>query len=86
LNYLKSKEVNKEVNIEFIGIACNEQNDENWIEAIEKDKLSWAQINDAHSEKSIAKQYVIMMYPTCFLISPEGQFYTGNIRYILSQK
>jgi hypothetical protein len=63
------------VNIEFIGIACNEQNDENWISAIENDNLIWTQLNDAHSEKSksIQKQYAIRMVPTCMLITPEGK-------------
>jgi thiol-disulfide isomerase/thioredoxin len=63
------------VNMEFIGIACNEQNDENWIKAIEDDKLSWIHLNDSHSEKgkSIGKQYAILGVPANVLISPEGK-------------
>ncbi|MDR2292186.1 MAG: AhpC/TSA family protein [Prevotellaceae bacterium] len=61
--------------IEFIGISCNEQNDENWIKAIEDDKLAWIHVNDSHSEKgkSIQKQYAIIGVPTSILISPEGK-------------
>jgi thiol-disulfide isomerase/thioredoxin len=65
----------KNANIEFIGIACNEQNDENWTKAIEDDRLIWIQLNDAHSEKSksIQKQYAVRGVPTCLLINPEGE-------------
>jgi thiol-disulfide isomerase/thioredoxin len=62
-------------NIEFIGIACNEQNDKNWIKAIEDDKLAWIHLNDSHSEKgkSIQKKYAVLGVPTSILISPEGE-------------
>jgi thiol-disulfide isomerase/thioredoxin len=62
-------------NIEFIGIACNEQNDKNWIKAIEDDKLAWIHLNDSHSEKgkSIQKKYAILGVPASILISPEGK-------------
>jgi thiol-disulfide isomerase/thioredoxin len=61
--------------IEFIGIACNEQNDENWKKAIEDDKLAWIQLNDSHSPKgkSIQKKYAIDGVPTSILVSPEGK-------------
>jgi thiol-disulfide isomerase/thioredoxin len=63
------------VNIEFIGIACNEQNDEMWKKAIEDDKLEWIHLNDSHSEKgkSIQKKYAILGVPESILISPEGK-------------
>jgi peroxiredoxin len=65
----------KEANIEFIGIACNEQKEENWTAAIERDNLTWIHLNDAHSGKgkSIHKQYSILSFPTTVLISPEGK-------------
>ncbi|MDR3134220.1 MAG: AhpC/TSA family protein [Prevotellaceae bacterium] len=64
----------KGVNIEFIGIACNEQQDADWIAAIERDNLSWIHLNDSHAEKgkSILKQYAVFSFPTCVLVSPEG--------------
>jgi thiol-disulfide isomerase/thioredoxin len=64
----------QDANIEFIGIACNEQKDENWIAAIENDNLTWIHLNDSHSGrgKSIKKQYSIFRVPTCILVSPEG--------------
>ncbi len=70
--YNKLKE--KAANIEFIGIACSERGDENWIKAIESDGLPWIQLNDAHSVKgkSIQATYAIDGVPTCILISPEG--------------
>jgi thiol-disulfide isomerase/thioredoxin len=70
-DYLKKNNVN----IEFIGIACNEQNDEMWKKAIENDKLAWIHLSDAHSEKgkSIQKQYAIISVPTSILVSPEGK-------------
>jgi thiol-disulfide isomerase/thioredoxin len=74
-----------EANIEFIGIACSEQNDKNWIAAIENDKLAWIQLNDAHAKntQSIRKQYAINGVPTCILISPDGKIiykeYPGTI-------
>jgi peroxiredoxin len=64
-----------DTDIEFIGIACREQNDENWLKAIEEDKLAWIHVNDAHSEQgaSIEKKYAIFMFPTTVLVSPEGK-------------
>jgi thiol-disulfide isomerase/thioredoxin len=64
----------KGANIEFIGIACRERNDANWIAAIEEDNLTWIHLNSNHSEegKSIPKQYGIRGVPTCVLVSPEG--------------
>jgi thiol-disulfide isomerase/thioredoxin len=64
-----------DADIEFIGIACREQNDENWLKAIEEDKLAWIHVNDAHSEKgaSIQKKYAVLGVPTAVLISPEGK-------------
>jgi thiol-disulfide isomerase/thioredoxin len=63
------------INIELIGIACNEQNDENWLKAIEEDKLAWTNLNDSHSEKgaSIQKKYAIHGVLTSVLVSPEGK-------------
>jgi thiol-disulfide isomerase/thioredoxin len=65
----------KNAEIEFIGIACHEQNDQNWIQAIENDKLTWTQLNDAHSgpSASIRKQYAVDGVPKCVLITPEGE-------------
>jgi thiol-disulfide isomerase/thioredoxin len=63
----------KEANIEFIGIACDDHYDADWIAAIERDHLAWIHLNDAHSKgKSIQKQYGVLGVPTCILISPEG--------------
>jgi thiol-disulfide isomerase/thioredoxin len=64
----------KGADIEIIGIACTERNDEEWLQAIKKDNLTWTQLNDAHSgkSKSLEKQYAIMGLPTSVLISPEG--------------
>jgi thiol-disulfide isomerase/thioredoxin len=61
--------------IEFIGMACSEPNDENWLKAIEDDKLAWIHVNDAHSEKgvSIEKKYAVFGVPTSVLVSPEGK-------------
>jgi thiol-disulfide isomerase/thioredoxin len=63
------------IDIEFIGIACREQNDDDWIKAIEDDKLAWIHVNDAHSEqgKSIQKKYAVLGVPTSILVSPEGK-------------
>ena len=64
----------KNAPIEFIGIACGEQNDETWIKAVNDDHLAWIHLNDAHSPtgKSIQKQYAVRGVPTSLLISPEG--------------
>jgi thiol-disulfide isomerase/thioredoxin len=70
--YKRLKE--KGANIEFIGIACSEQQDANWTAAIEMDHLTWIHLNDRHSGKgrSIQKRYSILGVPTCVLVSPEG--------------
>ncbi|MCD8186308.1 MAG: TlpA family protein disulfide reductase [Rikenellaceae bacterium] len=65
----------KEAPIEFIGIACREDSDKNWLKAIEKDGLTWPQANDRHRPpgESIAALYGIDGYPTSILVSPEGE-------------
>jgi thiol-disulfide isomerase/thioredoxin len=64
----------KNVNIEFISIATNEQDDEGWREAIKEDKLTWIQLNDTRPGKSrsVQKQYAIRGVPSSLLISPDG--------------
>jgi thiol-disulfide isomerase/thioredoxin len=61
--------------IEFIGIACREPGDKDWIKAIEDDQLSWTHLNDSHSGEgqSIQKKYAITGVPTSILVSPEGK-------------
>jgi thiol-disulfide isomerase/thioredoxin len=71
---LYAKLKGKQANIEFISVACNERNDEIWKNAITDDKLTWTQLNDAHSTyKSIAAQYAIRGVPTCILVSTDGK-------------
>jgi thiol-disulfide isomerase/thioredoxin len=66
----------KGANIEFIGISCDEQNDVDWVKAIEEDKLAWIQVNDTYpgTPKSIRKRFATLTaVPTSILISPEGK-------------
>lgn len=51
----------------------------NWIKAIEKDGLVWEQVID-DSDNKAQKRYKISLFPTNFLIDPEGKIIERNLR------
>jgi thiol-disulfide isomerase/thioredoxin len=78
----------KGVAIEFIGVACDEPDDREWLEAIKKDKLAWTQVNDDHpgTPTSIGEMYAVQGFPTCVLISPEGKILYKDFTHLALPK
>tara|TARA_R100000935_G_scaffold13479_1_gene27057 strand:+ start:580 stop:1434 length:855 start_codon:yes stop_codon:yes gene_type:complete len=62
-----------------IGIS-SDTNDENWLNAIEKDNLPWTNLRDPNGRESIVQyQYGIHVVPTNFLIGPNKTIIAKDI-------
>lgn len=61
-------------NFEMISIATNERSDDYWRKVVSDDKMTWRQLNDAHSpaDRKIQQTYGVMGVPSCFFIDPHG--------------
>lgn len=61
-------------NFEMISIATNERSDDYWRKIVSDDKMTWRQLNDAHSPANgkIQQTYGVMGVPSCFFIDPHG--------------
>ena len=57
--------------IEFIGVACNDTEDQ-WKETVEKHELPWAQVIEnldvSNIDKDLSANYGVQVYPTKFLL------------------
>lgn len=69
----KMKEYYKkyEERVEFVGIACKDENS-NWRRAVKETGISWIQILNNESD-DLAIKYTIEAYPTQVLIDPKGK-------------
>lgn len=62
----------KDKGVEFFGVSLDSNKDE-WIEAIKKDKLSWANVSELKGWNSfVAALYQVHAIPATFLIDREG--------------
>ena len=65
---------------DIFGVSLD-HNRQQWIDAISKDGLLWAQVSDLSGwESSIAKLYGIMSIPANLLIAPTGEIVAKNLR------
>lgn len=61
-----------ERNIKFLGISLDTKK-EPWLNAIEKDKLTWTHVSDLKGwDSDIARLYVIKWIPRNYLLDPNG--------------
>ena len=72
----------KEKGFEILGISLdNPDAKEAWIEAIEKDGLTWRQVSDLKAwNNAVARTYGIRAIPHSFLIDPQGTIIAENLR------
>jgi peroxiredoxin len=78
-NLIKTYEQFKKKNFEIISISLDSEND-NWINAVNKDKLTWTQISDLKGQQNdIAVKYGIQSVPANFLINPQGVIIEKNL-------
>lgn len=76
---IKTYEQFKNKNFEIISVSLDSEND-NWLNAISKDKLTWTQISDLKGQQNdIAVQYGVQSVPANFLINPKGVIIDKNL-------
>ncbi|MCD8080584.1 MAG: AhpC/TSA family protein [Bacteroides sp.] len=70
----------KDKGFTVLGVSLDESR-ENWLKAIEDDKLEWNQVSDLQGWKNeVAQQYAVNSIPTNYLLSPEGKILEKNLR------
>ena len=63
----------KDKNFAVLGVSLDRTRDQ-WLAAIEKDKLAWTQVSDLkYWSSEAAVLYCIRWIPMSFLIDPEGK-------------
>jgi len=79
-NLIKTHEQFKNKNFEIISVSLDSEN-ENWLNAIIKDKITWTQISDLKGQQNdIAVKYGVQSVPANFLINPKGFIIAKNIK------
>lgn len=72
-NIVAAWEKYKDKNFAILGVSLDRTRDQ-WLAAIEKDKLTWAQVSDLkYWNSEAAVLYCIRWIPMSFLIDPEGK-------------
>jgi thiol-disulfide isomerase/thioredoxin len=81
-NLVKLYDAYKAKNLEILGVSLdNPGNKSSWLQAIEKDKLTWYQVSDLQGWKnSVAVQYNISTIPQNLLLDPNGIIIAKNLR------
>lgn len=78
-NLIKTYEQFKGNNFDIISVSLDTEND-NWQNAIAKDKITWAQISDLKGQQNdISVQYGVQSVPANFLINPQGIIIEKNL-------
>ncbi|MDH8701882.1 peroxiredoxin [Dysgonomonadaceae bacterium PH5-43] len=72
----------KDKNFEIIGVSLDNPGGKlNWVNAIEKDELTWIQVSDLKGwQSSAAIEYKVLSIPQNFLIDPDGIIIAKNLR------
>lgn len=76
-NLVEMYQAYKDQGFEILGISLD-QNDEPWIEAIEKDELIWTQVRDVDNE--VAETYQVQAIPANYLLNESGEIVAKNLR------
>jgi thiol-disulfide isomerase/thioredoxin len=65
---------------DILAVSLDKQK-EAWVEAIQKDGLTWTHVSDLKGwESSIAAQYGIQSIPSNFLLDSDGRIIARNLR------
>lgn len=81
-NLVKAYEAYNDKGFEILGVAL-ENNDGRgaWLNAIEKDGLTWTQVSDFNSwNNDVARVYGVRAIPQSYLIDPNGVIVAENLR------
>ena len=81
-NVVKAYAQFKNKNFEILGVSLDNPNAKTaWLNAIEKDKLTWPQVSDLQGWKNqVARLYGVESIPQNFLIDPKGVIIAKNLR------
>jgi peroxiredoxin len=70
----------KDKGFEILGISLD-NNKQRWLNAIEKDQLTWPQVSDLKGwSNEVAQQYQVTSIPKTFLLDPDGKIIAVNLR------
>jgi peroxiredoxin len=65
---------------EILAVSLDEQKDK-WMQAIEKDNLTWTQVSDLKGWQSdVAAKYGVQSIPSNFILDKEGKIIAKNLR------
>ncbi len=79
-NVVKAYEKFKNKNFTILGISLD-QNKQRWLDAIEKDKLTWKNVSDLKGWRNAVSQiYGVMSIPQNFLLDEKGVIIAKNLR------
>jgi peroxiredoxin len=81
-NVVRAYQAYKSKNFEILGVSLDNKNAKQaWLNAIEKDKLTWPQVSDLNGwQNAVAIQYNIMTIPQNILLDPAGVIVAKNLR------
>jgi len=79
---VKAYEKYKNKNFEILGVSLDQPTaKQNWLDAIEKDNLTWPQVSDLKFWNSaVANLYGVRSIPQNFLLDPNGVIIAVNLR------
>jgi len=73
-------EAYKDKGFTVLGVSLDD-NKENWLKAIDDDKLEWKQLSDLQGWKNeVAQKYAVNSIPANYLLDPEGKILEKNLR------
>jgi peroxiredoxin len=79
-NVVRMYEKYRDKGFEILGISLD-NNKQRWLNAIEKDQLTWPQISDLKGwSNQVAQQYQVTAIPKTFLLDPNGRIIAVNLR------
>jgi len=79
-NVVRAYQQFKDKNFEILGVSLDNQRDA-WLNAIQKDKLTWPQVSDLKGwQNEVAVQYNIQSIPQNLLLDPNGVIIAKNLK------
>jgi peroxiredoxin len=79
-NVVRMYKTYKDKGFEILGISLD-NNKQRWLNAIEKDQLTWPQVSDLKGwSNEVAQQYQVTSIPKTFLLDPDGKIIAVNLR------
>jgi peroxiredoxin len=81
-NLVRAYTAYKDKGFEILGVSLdNKDGKEAWVNAIEKDGLTWTQVSDLNSwNNAVARFYGVRAVPQNFLINPQGIIIAQDLR------